>query len=171
MKNGLIELYETQGQFAKAEPLYRQDLERIRLRTGESSVATAGALAALGLNLLVQGKCADAEPLVRQCLSIRETEAPDDWTTFNTKSMLGGALLGQKRYADAEPLLLAGYDGMKAREEKLPPAGKLRVTESIERLAELYDKTGRTDEAAKWRSRLPLSDQEPGDVGVASGQP
>ena len=28
---------------------------------------------------------------------------------YNTKSMIGGALLGQKRYAEAEPLLLGGY--------------------------------------------------------------
>jgi len=33
---------------------------------------------------------------------------PDDWLTFNTQSMLGGALLGRKRYADAEPLLVKG---------------------------------------------------------------
>ncbi len=28
--------------------------------------------------------------------------------------MLGGALLGQKKYAEAEPLLLKGYEGMKS---------------------------------------------------------
>ena len=43
---------------------------------------------------------------------------PDTWTTFNTKSMLGGALLGQKKYAEAEPLLLKGYAGMKRRERR-----------------------------------------------------
>lgn len=30
----------------------------------------------------------------------------DEWTTFNTKSMLRGALLGQKKYSVADPLLL-----------------------------------------------------------------
>jgi hypothetical protein len=34
-------------------------------------------------------------------------------------STLGGALLGQQKYADAEPLLLKGYDGMKARENTI----------------------------------------------------
>jgi hypothetical protein len=37
--------------------------------------------------------------------------APDAWQTHNTKSMLGGARLGQKKYADTEPLLVAGYEG------------------------------------------------------------
>jgi len=33
--------------------------------------------------------------------------------------MLGGSLLGQKRYAEAEPLLLSGYEGMKQRQRSL----------------------------------------------------
>jgi eukaryotic-like serine/threonine-protein kinase len=60
---------------------------------------------------------------VRECLAIREKKEPDAWTTFNGRSQLGGALLGHKRYADAEPLLLKGYEGMKQREDKIPPIG------------------------------------------------
>jgi len=33
---------------------------------------------------------------------------PVAWTRFDTKSPLGGTTLGQKKYADAEPLLLKG---------------------------------------------------------------
>ena len=40
--------------------------------------------------------------------------------TFHTRSLLGGALLGQKKYADAEPLLTTGYEGMKQREQTMP---------------------------------------------------
>jgi len=40
-----------------------------------------------------------------ECLAIRAKKEPDAWTTFNTKSLLGGALLGQKKYGAAEPLL------------------------------------------------------------------
>src|SRR5436309_836134 len=32
---------------------------------------------------------------------------------FNMMSPLGGALLGQGRYAEAEPLVVPGYEGMK----------------------------------------------------------
>ena len=45
---------------------------------------------------------------------------PDDWSRFNTMSQLGGALLGQGRYAEAEPLVIEGYEGMKARAAKIP---------------------------------------------------
>jgi hypothetical protein len=65
--------------------------------------------------------------------------------------MLGEALAGQKKYAEAEPLLLAGYKGMKEREATIPePFRKVRLTEALERLVRLYEATGRKDEAAKW---------------------
>ena len=50
--------------------------------------------------------------------------------------MLGGALLGQKQYAEAEPLLVAGYEGMQKR-EKSPPAEPDRLLEALDRLIEL----------------------------------
>ena len=47
---------------------------------------------------------------------------PDDWSRFDTQSLLGDSLLGQKKYAEAEPLLLSGYEGLKAREARIPGA-------------------------------------------------
>ena len=35
--------------------------------------------------------------------------------------MLGEVLLNQKKYADAEPLLLSGYEGMTKREGRWKP--------------------------------------------------
>ena len=70
----------------------------------------------------------------------------------NTKSQLGGALLGQKKYADAEPLLLAGYEGMKQREKTIPPQGSTRISEALDRLIELYAATNKPDDVKKWRA-------------------
>ena len=61
---------------------------------------------------------ADAEAVLHESLVIRERKQPDDWVTFHTRSLLGGSLLGQKRYADAEPLLLAGSEGVRQRAAK-----------------------------------------------------
>ncbi len=66
-------------------------------------------------------------------------------------------LLGRKKYAEAEPLLVAGYEGMKRREATIPPQGKPRLTEALERLVQLYEATGRPDEAARWRKELEAS--------------
>jgi eukaryotic-like serine/threonine-protein kinase len=108
-------------------------------------------MAVLGLNLLQQKKSAEAEPILRACLAIRAKKEPDAWTTFNAKSMLGGALLGQKKYADAEALLIQGYQGMNQRAAKIPEMGKARLTEALERLVQLYDAWGKKDKASEWR--------------------
>ena len=84
------------------------------------SPVLAGVLAQIGNNLLKQAKWSEAEPMLRECLAIRDKVVPDDWSRFNTMNQLGGALLGRGRYAEAEPLLLSGYDGMKARAAKIP---------------------------------------------------
>ena len=124
ISNALGEAYEQAGQFAKAEPLYREALETVRKRHEEASAEAAELQVVLAVNLLKQQRYAEAEPLLRECLKIREQNEPDDWKTFNTKSLLGGSLLGQKKYAEAEPLLLAGYEGMKQREGKIPPSSQ-----------------------------------------------
>ena len=57
--------------------------------------------------------------------------------------MLGGALLGQKKYPDGEPLLLAGYEGMKKQEKTIPPEGGTRIPDTIKRLVRLYEAMGK----------------------------
>src|SRR5262249_52462624 len=114
----------------------------------------AGMLAQLGLLLLQAGQPAEAESVLGECLAIREKKLPDDWSTFNARSLLGGALLGQQKYAAAELLLLQGYEGMKQREAKIPPQGKVRLTEARERLVQLYEAWGKPEKAAEWRAKL-----------------
>ena len=101
--------------------------------------------------------------LLRKSLATRERTMPDAWLTFQSKSLLGEALLGQKKYAEAEPLLLAGYEGMKKREAKIPPQSKVRVTEALERVVRLYEALDKKDDAARWRKVY--------DILVLSAQP
>jgi hypothetical protein len=84
-------------------------------KTGADSLPYAQQLVTLGRNLLLQLKGSEAEGILREGLAIREKKEPDAWTTFNAQSVLGGALLLQKRYVEAEPLLLKGYKGMTQR--------------------------------------------------------
>jgi eukaryotic-like serine/threonine-protein kinase len=153
-RHNLAAAYDRVSQFTKSEPFYRDNLEQARKRFGADDGRIAGQMAALGLNLLHQHKYGEAEPLLRDGLKIGESKQPDEWTTFNAQSLLGAALLGQKKYADAEPLLLQGYQGMKQRQAKIPPAAKIRLTQALERLVQLYEATSKKDEAAKWRKEL-----------------
>jgi serine/threonine protein kinase/tetratricopeptide (TPR) repeat protein len=114
----------------------------------------ADTLGRLGWALLRAGKPADAEPHLRECLALREKNVPDDWKTFFTRSLLGGSLLGQKKYADAQPLLLAGYEGMRQREAQIKPTDRVRLVESLERLVQLYEATGDNKKADEWRKKV-----------------
>jgi hypothetical protein len=146
-------LYQS-GRGADAEPLFRAALGPLRQQFGPADPRTAGILAPLGLSLIQQGKWAEAEAILRECLAIREKVQPEEWTTFNTRSLLGGSLLGQKKYAEAEPLIVSGYEGMKAREPNIPPAGGPRFTEATVRVVKLYEAWGKPDKVALWETRL-----------------
>jgi serine/threonine protein kinase len=154
LTDALAHAYEEIGKHAFAEPLLREVLAARQRQGSADQPDVSSALARLGQNLLQQKKAGEAEKIVRECLVARKKAQPDGWTTFNAESMLGGSLLGQKKYAEAEPHLLQGYEGMKQREATILAAGKPRLTEALERLVQLYEETKRPDEAAKWREEL-----------------
>jgi eukaryotic-like serine/threonine-protein kinase len=157
--------YVEAGRFAGAEPLYRAALEAVRKKGTKSPTRIPSLLSSLGGTLLRQQKYAEAEPLFRESLTTREPIRPDDWRTFETKSMLGASLLGQKKCAEAEPVLLSGYEGMKRLEQTMPPDRNITLTEAIKRLVQLYEAWGRPEEAAVWRAHLGPTDL-PADVFV-----
>jgi hypothetical protein len=159
----LADADESLDRWAEAEGLWRDALARRRKTTQPDSPLLAGDLASLGLNLVNQARWTAAEPVLRECLAIREKAIPDDWARFNTMSQLGGALLGQGRYAEAEPLVVPGYEGMKAREARIPAPDRPRLAEAALRVVRLYEAWGKTGQAAAWKDRLGLADL-PADV-------
>jgi hypothetical protein len=68
--------------------------------------------------------------------------------------MLGGALLGQRKYTEAEPLLISGYDGMKQRENKISKQITYLFPESMERLVQLYEAQSQNNKAVEWQKKL-----------------
>jgi hypothetical protein len=153
-EGNLASTHEKAGEPARAELLRRDLLARQQTATGPDSAATASALTYLGDNLLRQDKCGEAEPVLREALAIREKKLPEAWQTFHGRSLLGGALLGRKDYAAAEPLLVSGYEGMKRREAKISAAARFRLAEALERLVRLYEETERKEKAEEYRTLL-----------------
>ena len=146
--NSLATIYFDTGQFARAEPFYREDVDQALKSFGAGDSRTAAAMAMLGFDLIKQKKWSQAEPLIRESLAIRAKTQPDAWSTFASRSMLGDALLGQGKATEAEPFIVSGYKGLTEREATIPLAGKGGVADAAERVIRLYDVLGRPDKAA-----------------------
>ena len=69
--------------------------------------------------------------MLREYLALGQKRQPERWRTFHDQSLLGGAVPAQKKYAEAESLLLAGYEGLKKRQSKISAHGKGHPAEFI----------------------------------------
>lgn len=78
---------------------------------------------------------------------------------FRTRSLLGTALLGQKKFAEAETFIIDGCAGLKRRADKIPYDERSTLPDSIQRAVDLYTQWDRPADAQKWQKRLPLSIQ------------
>ena len=105
--NMLGRMFDDQGDYARAEPLYRQALEIKKNALGASHPDYATGLNILALFYADHGDHARAEPLYRQALEIKKKALgagdPACAATLNNLAMLFEA---QGDYARAEPLLL-----------------------------------------------------------------
>jgi tetratricopeptide (TPR) repeat protein len=156
--------YQDAGQLEKALPLLEQALAKRQEELGPDRPDTLASMNSLASAYRKMGDFASAEPPLRECLILRQQKQPDAWSTFNTQSQLGACLLGQKEYAEAEPLLVQGYEGLKQREDKIPVPNKVMLRDALERLVQLYDGSGKSDQAARWRAefqKLPKPPEPP----------
>jgi serine/threonine protein kinase len=137
-----------------AVPLFEDTVKRIKAKNGPDHLETFLYSNNLGRAYLQAGLIAKAEPLLRECVAGREKIEPDAWRTFEAKSMLGAALLGQRKYSEAEGWLLKGYQGMKEREATIPQQYRVRLLEALQRLVQLYEATGNNEKAREWQKKL-----------------
>lgn len=144
----LITYLQTSNQ--AAVPLIAEMVAVARTTVSPGSNELADILAQQGSTLLRLKAWKEAETLLSECVAIREKTSPQGWKTFNVLSLLGSAQLGQKKYAEAESMLLKGYLGFKEQEKALPPNGAMRLTESLDRLIQFYTETNKPEEVKKW---------------------
>jgi uncharacterized protein HemY len=131
------------GRYAEAEPRILNVLNLWREILGREHPDTLNALTVLGETRLGRQKYLDAEPVLREALQIQEKVNAMPWQRHNVQSMLGASLAGQKRYAEAESLLVSAYQGMIAVENRIPAFNKFFITRARERIVSLYRAWGR----------------------------
>jgi tetratricopeptide (TPR) repeat protein len=148
----LAEVYRLQGKYAEARASFETARDGIRKAFGEDHPTLGGCQYGLARTLLSEKKYEQAEAESRAALAFYERRMPDDLIRFELKGMIGAALMGQKKYAAAESLLLAGYEGMTQQEKRVPFQGMTQIPEIVDHLVELYTATNKPDEAKKWRT-------------------
>jgi hypothetical protein len=159
----LARVREARGDRDAAATLYRAALESARKNPADRETL-ATALAESGRSRLGAGDGTAAEATLREALAIREAEMSQHWRTAEARSLLGGALLGQKRTAEAAPLLRSGYEGMAGAAAAIPRVDRPRLAEALDRLIAAGEAAGTQAELAAWkaeRARLATGGPQP----------
>lgn len=126
---------------------------------------------------------AEVERIAREALEICERELPAGhpryWLRHYATWLLGAALSVQGRYAEAEPLLLAGYESLDP--QGLPPAAGVGFdmkSAALVRIVELYERwhaaepnAGHDRKALEHRATLETSDAARWRIGETRAPP
>jgi eukaryotic-like serine/threonine-protein kinase len=147
-------MYQQWRKYALAENYAAQALAGRRHALGSGNVYTMVSAEDLALAYLSQGRPAEAEPLAHEALEFNQKDGSEDWDRFRAESLLGASLAGQKKYAEAEPLLLEGYKGMEAQKDQVLMSNWYNLDLTRDWLVKLYRAWGRPKKAAEW-SRSP----------------
>jgi len=125
---------------AEAEDAMRSAVSHVR--AGRVHTYPAMFLRIQGQVFFDQGRFAESEAVWREALTnIENVLAPYHYLLHDAKSRLGACLAAQEKYAEAEPLLLAGLEGF-----RISRGPKHRDTiAATKRLASLYEATGQTE--------------------------
>ncbi|HTV82225.1 MAG TPA: serine/threonine-protein kinase [Acidobacteriaceae bacterium] len=150
----LGEAYEGLGKYDLARTYEAQALAGLRRVQRPEYPETLTAEADLALDDVSLGDCTQAEPLAREVLEKDKKVQPDDVERFFAESMLGACLTGEKKYAEAEPLLLEGYQGMVTRKARMLAVPDLReLDRAREWIVELYRASGKPEKAIEWKKK------------------
>jgi eukaryotic-like serine/threonine-protein kinase len=152
--NSLAALYMNQGTYAQAEPLYTKVLEVRRRVLGEEHPSVLLSMNNLGLLYIRQGRYSLAQALLREALTSYEKTTPNAWRRYDTQSLLGASLAGQKMYGEAEPLVVSGYEGMLQREVTVPIESRFNLERAGAWIVQLYRDWGKPEKAAAWTQKL-----------------
>jgi eukaryotic-like serine/threonine-protein kinase len=147
-------LDQVEGRYGLAETSAAQALAGRRHILGPERPSTAASEADLAQAYESEGKFTESEPLAREALAFQVTKEPDNWQHFWAESLLGASLAGEKRYSEAEPMLLEGYRGMVERKDRMP-VPKLRDLDSARAwIVQMYVASGKPEKANQaWLTR------------------
>jgi serine/threonine protein kinase/tetratricopeptide (TPR) repeat protein len=149
----LSDLLYKEGDYPGAESAARESVQVFSraLTAPKDSVYFANPLLELGLILNKTGRSREAEASLREALEIRTRLLPKGNQLIGiSEGALGECLTSQKRYAEAEPLLLRSYATVKAVQGDQGPS----TLEAARRLVALYQSWGKPEQVARYQAAL-----------------
>jgi tetratricopeptide (TPR) repeat protein len=149
----LAMVYARQGKYALARTYAEQALVEQRHVLGPEHPDILDSITELGLYCQLEAEFAESETLARQALDSDRKIRPDHWRRFQAESLLGASLAGQKKYAEAEALLLDGYRGMMAPKDRREVPDPYYLDRAREWIVQFYQASGKRKEAAEWRKQ------------------
>jgi eukaryotic-like serine/threonine-protein kinase len=150
----LAVVYSSNRDLEKLEPVLKETADVALSKYGPDHNYTAKANVRLASLYLDKKDYPRAEPYFRDYRIHLLKTAPDGWDRLVVESRLGGCLLEQKKYVDAEPRLLSACDGMKAREKSASGEKRREMRNAFERIVRLYRELGQKDKSAEWTNRF-----------------
>ncbi|MEK6797990.1 MAG: tetratricopeptide repeat protein [Planctomycetota bacterium] len=147
--NNLAFLLADEERFEEAEPLYEESLDMRRRLYGPRRIEVTFALNGLARLYNRTGRPAEAEAMLRESLSIFDETLPQHWRRAYAQCLLGAALSNQRRFEEAEPLLLNGLKVVRAARGH----GDRYTQEVLRYVVEFHEAMGRTAEGEAY-SRL-----------------
>jgi serine/threonine protein kinase len=151
MQRVLARAYADEGRFAEAEALASAVLAARRRQTSDPE-GTGRTLLLLGRALVELGKLDEAEPHLKEALTIFREHVPNrDALAVQAANWLGAIAVARKAYPEAEALLLPDSDQLFTTAAKMSP-NERRV--AVGHIVKLYEAWGKPDQAAAWQKKL-----------------
>jgi serine/threonine protein kinase/tetratricopeptide (TPR) repeat protein len=146
----MVDLLRERGTTQELEAWLRARYEQFE-RLGRPDDYLAGkTLRHLAQLYLREGRLEEAEQRFAQALAQYRKTAPDsNWEVGRAKSELGERLAARRAFAEAEPLLLQGFDALTGDPQTRPEY----IAAARTRIVALYEAWPRVDEAQRWRAR------------------
>jgi len=142
-------MYQREAKYALAETSAAQALAGQRHALGSEHPDPADSATVLALSCESQGKFAESELFAREAVEFDRRSRPDDWRRFFAESLLGASLARQKKYAEAEPLLVQGYRGIIARKDRMAIPDQFYLDRAREWTVQLRHRLGKPNEGAE----------------------
>jgi tetratricopeptide (TPR) repeat protein len=146
--NGLVGLgflLNDQQRWAEAESTWREVAAMSRRVSESEGLTYANAIAEIGHVQVARKEYVAAERTLRSVMRLAGIQRhPTNPVSIRAGTYLGEALRGQGRLAEAEPLLLAGYNIQSVLSRRIRPF-------AAEALVRLYEAEQRPEDAAKYR--------------------